>query len=199
MQTIQIEIYAFNELSNEAKENAIEQIRQQRYNYNDYLNWIIDDCYLFEPKHDELFKLFGSEYSKLNNPIIGNSRKNIYFDLDRNRHIDASEAMIINNEKMFLLWLEIPENMHDKMYFSIQSTNSRYPDTYISFEENEYDYEFSDIELKILENANDKFSYHMENVLKQIEQGYDYCFSDASLIEEIEANSYQFTENGEIY
>ena len=199
MQTIKIEIYAFNELSNEAKENAIEQIRQKRYNCNDYIEWITDDCYLFEPKHDELFKLFGSEYSKLNNPIIGNSRKNIYFDLDRNRHIDASEAMIINNEKMFLSWLEIPENMHDKIYFSIKSTNSRYLDTYISFEENEYDYQFSDIELKILENANDKFSNHMENVLKQIEQGYDYCFSDASLIEEIEANSYQFTENGEIY
>ena len=199
MQTIEIKIYEFNELSNESKENAIEQIREKRYQYNDYANWILDDCYLFEPKHDELFKLFGAEYIKLNNPIIGNSRKNIYFDIDRNRHIDASEAMIINNEKMFLLWLEIPENMHDKIYFSIKSTNSRYLDTYISFEENEYDYQFSDIELKILENANDKFSNHMENVLKQIEQGYDYCFSDASLIEEIEANSYQFTENGEIY
>lgn len=199
MQTIQIEIYAFNELSNEAKENAIEQIRQKRYNCNDYINWIIDDCYLFEPKNDELFKLFGVEYSKFNNPIIGNSRKNIYFDLDRNRHIDASEAMIINNEKMFLSWLEIPENMHDKFYFLIKSTNSRYPDTYISFEENECDYQFSDIELNILENANDKFSNHMENVLNNLENSFDYCFSDESLINEIEANDYQFTENGEIY
>ena len=199
MQTIKIEIYEFNELSNEAKENAIEQIRQKRYNYNDYVNWIIDDCYLFEPKHDELFKLFGSEYSKMTIPLIGNSRKNIYFDFERNRHIDSSEAMIINNEKMFLSWLEIPENMFDKIYFTIKSTNSRYPDTYISFEENECDYQFSDIELKIFENANDKFSNHMENVLKQIEQYYDYCFSDASLIEEIEANSYQFTEDGVIY
>ena len=199
MKTIEIKIYEFNELSNEAKENAIEQIRQKRYNYNDYVNWIIDDCYLFEPKHDELFKLFGSEYSKLNNPIIGNSRKNIYFDLDRNRHIDASEAMIINNEKMFLSWLEIPENMHDKMYFSIQSTNSRYPDTFIYFHEDENLYNFSPIELNILENAKDKFSNHMENVLNNLENSFDYCFSDESLINEIDANDYQFTENGEIY
>lgn len=199
MQTIQIEIYAFNELSSEAKQNAIEQTRQKRYEYNDYVHWIIDDCYLFEPNHDELFKLFGSEYIKMNNPIIGNSRKNIYFDIDRNRHIDASEAMIINNEKMFLSWLEIPENMHDKIYFSINSTNSRYPDTYISFEENEYDYQFSDIELKILENANDKFYNHMENVLNNLENSFYYCFSDESLINEIDANEYQFTENGEFY
>ena len=199
MQTIQIEIYEFNELNKEAKENAIEQIRQKRYNCNDYIEWIKDDCYLFEPKHDELFKLFGSEYSKMNDPIIGNIGKKLYFDLDRNRHIDASEAMIINNEKMFLSWLEIPENMHDKIYFSIKSTNSRYSDTYISFEENEYNYQFSDIELKILENANDKFCDHMENVLNNLENYFDYCFSDESLINEIEGNDYQFTENGEFY
>lgn len=199
MQTIEIKIYEFNELSNEAKENAIEQIRQKRYNCNDYSEWITDDCYLFEPKHDELFKLFGDDYAKMNNPIIGNSRKNIYFNLDRNRHIDASEAMIINNEKMFLSWLEIPENMFDKIYFSIKSTNSRYSDTYISFEENECDYQFSDIELKILENAKDKFSDHMENVLNNLESYFDYCFSDESLINEIEINDYKFTENGNIY
>lgn len=199
MQTIQIEIYEFNELSNEAKQNAIEQIRQKRYEYNDYIHWVIDDCYLFEPKHDELFNLFGEQYGKMNHPIIGNNRKNIYFDLDRNSHIDASNAMIINNEKMFLSWLEIPENMHDKIYFTIRSTNSRYADTYISFEENECDYLFSDIELKILENAKDKFSNHMDNVLKQIEQWYEYRFSDESLIEEIESNEYQFTEKGNMY
>lgn len=199
MQTITIEIYQFNELSNEAKENAIEQIRQKRYDYNDYIHWVIDDCYLFEPKHDELFNLFGEQYGKMNHPIIGNNRKNIYFDFERNWHIYASNAMVINNEKMFLLWLEIPENMHDKIYFSIDSTNSRYANTYISFEENECEYEFSEIELKILENAKDKFSNHMENVLKQIEQGYEYCFSNESLINEIDANSYEFTENGNIY
>lgn len=199
MQTIQIEIYAFNELSNEAKQNGIEQIRQLRYNCNDYINWITDDCYLFEPKHDELFKLFGNDYAKMNDPIIGNSRKELYFDTDRNRHIDASKSIIINNEKMFLLWLEIPENMLDKIYFTIKSTNLRNPDTYISFEENECDYEFSEIELKILENAKDKFSEHMENVLNNLENSFDYCFSDETLINEIEENEYQFTKNGEIY
>jgi len=198
MQTIEIQIYSFDELTQDAKNNAIEQIRQRLYNDSDILHWIIDDCYLLEPAHDELVNLCGLAYEKLSNPIFKNSRK-IYFSFDQNRHIDASNAIEITNDKMFFQWLQIPDNMYEKVYFTIKSTNSRYPDTFISFEENECDYQFTDEEIKVLEKANDKFSDHMEMILNRIESSYDYNFTDQSIIEDIQANDYQFTEDGNIY
>jgi hypothetical protein len=198
MQTIEIQIYSFDELTKDAKDNAIEQIRQRRYNDYDVIHWIVDDCYLFEPAHNELINLCGLEYEKLSTPIFKNTRK-LYFDLDRNRHIDASNAIEITNEKMFFQWLEIPDNMHKNVYFTIKSTYSRYPDTFILFQENDCEYEFTDYENKILENAKDKFSNHMETVLNRIKASYDYYFTDQSIIEDIEANNYQFTDDGNIY
>lgn len=198
MKTIEIKIYSFDELTKDAKDNAIEQIRQRRYNDYDIIHWIIDDCYLFEPAHDELIKLCGPQYKKLTCPIFKNSRK-LYFDLDMNRHIDASNAIEITNEKMFFQWLEIPDNMHDKVYFTIKNTYSRYPDTFILFQENECEYEFTDDENKILENAKDKFSDHMETVLNRIEASYEYYFTDESIIDVIKINDYQFTDDGNIY
>jgi hypothetical protein len=198
MKTIEIQIYSFDELTKDAKETAIEQIRQRRYNDHDIIHWIIDDCYLFEPAHDELINLCGLEYEKLSTPIFKNTRK-LYFDLDRNRHIDASNAIEITNEKMFFQWLEIPDNIHDLVYYEIKSNNTRYADTFIYFEELQSDYLFTDEENTILKNAKNKFSEHMETVLNRIQESYDYYFTDESIIDDIKANEYQFTDYGNIY
>lgn len=193
MKTIEVKLYNFNELSEDAKLYAIEQKKELMYK-NDLFH-IIDDCYLLEPNHLELCKII-PYYEKLDRPIIKNNRK-IYYDLDRYRHIDASEAIEINYQKEFLLWLGIPENMHEKIYYKIESTNSRYPDTIITFDADDID-ELTDNENKILENASSKFSDHMEAVLKRIEDDYDYYFSDESISQELE-DFYLFTEDGKIY
>jgi hypothetical protein len=194
MKTIEIQLYSLEELKQDAKDNAIEQIRQRRYNDYDIIHCIIDDCYLFEPAHDELINLCGLEYEKLSTPIFKNTRK-LYFDISRYKHIDASNSIIISNEKMFFKWLEIPDYMHEIVYYQINSTNSRYPDTVISFEDNE----FTDQENEILENAKNKFSDHMETVLNRIEASYDYYFTDESIIEHIESNEIYFQIDGSIY
>jgi hypothetical protein len=198
MKTIEIQLYSFDELKQEAKENAIQKIRQRRYDDSDIFRWIVDDCYLIEPEHNELIKLCGPEYEKLTSPIFKNSRK-LYFSIDQNKHIDATNAIEITNEKMFFQWLEIPENMFNKVYFTIQKTFSRYPDTFILFEENDCEYEFSDQEYEILENANKKFCKHMETVLNRIESSYNYYFTDESIIEHIESNEIYFQIDGTIY
>jgi hypothetical protein len=198
MKIIEIQLYSFDELKQDSKNNAIEQIRQRRYNDSDIFRWIVDDCYLLEPAHDELLKLCGPQYEILTCPIFKNSRK-LYFDLDRNRHIDASSAIEITNEKMFFQWLEIPDNMYNKVYFSIQKTYSRYADTFIHFQENDCEYEFTDQENEILKNAKDKFSNHMETVLNRIESSYDYYFTNESIIDHIGSNEIYFKYDGSIY
>jgi hypothetical protein len=191
-------IYQFNELSETSKDKAIDDYRQKMYNNQDIPECIIDDCYLFEPLNIDLENLFGEEYRKLDNPSIGNTRK-LYFDTGISSFLDADEAIIINNEKMFLLWLEIPEIMHDAVYFKINNTEYRYPDTIIIFEENDCQYQFSDEENEILQKAANKFSKHMENVLNRIEESFEYFYSDDYIVETIDDMEIEFTEDGAIY
>jgi hypothetical protein len=150
MKTIELKIYYFNELTTAAQQVAIEQFRDRKYEDSDILEWAIDDCFLFEPI--EIQALFGEEYTKLKKPVMANTRK-VYFDTNRNRHLDADEGIQITNEKMFLIWLGIPEEMHEKVYFTIKNFGGRYPDTIITFEGNECNYEFTAEENKILKNA----------------------------------------------
>jgi len=188
MKTLELKIYDFQELTKEAKEKAIENYREKLYEYNDFAQWAIDDCSLLEPQNKELENLFGKNY---NFPLLENNRK-IYFSLDRNRYIDISNAIIVNNEYQFLLWLGIPEKMIENVYFKIGE------DT-IEFEENDYQHEFTEKENEILKNAIEKFENHCENILDRIEKDIDYRFSDEAIIEELEINSFEFLENGEIY
>ena len=197
MKTIEVQIYYFNELSAAAQQVAIDQFRNRKYEDSSVIDWTIDDCFLFEPR--EIQGLFGEEYKKLNKPVIANTRKNIYFDTERNRHLDADEGIEITNEKMFLIWLGIPEEMHEKIYFTIKNNWARYPDTIIKFEENDSDYQFTDQENVILENAAQKFSDHMDEVLDRIGESIDHQFTDEYIAEEIEINEYEYTEDGKRY
>jgi len=198
MKTIEVKIYYFNELTTAAQQVAIEQFRDRKYEDSSVYEWVIDDCYLFEPKNAVMERLFGEEYTKLNKPVMANTRK-VYFDTDRNRHLDADEGIQITNEKMFLIWLGIPEEMHEKVYFTIKNNWARNPDTIIKFEENDSDYHFTEEENKILENAAEIFSNHMEEVLNRIEESIEYQFTDEYIAEEIEMNEYEYTADGKRY
>ncbi len=198
MRTIETQLFKFSELSDDAKKLAIEQYREREY-FDDWgIRWVIDDCYLFEPKYEELHKLFGKEYDDRQKPIIGNTRK-VYFDTDRNSHLDADEGIIINDERMFLIWLGIPESMHEFVYFTIRDKGGRYTDTIIEFEPNDWEHEFSDEENKILEDAADKFSDHMDNVLNNIKKSLEDYYSDENLMEQLDVNEYEYHEDGTRY
>ena len=195
MKTIELNIYKFNELSPKAQLNAIDRQRNGLYNDSWINEWVIDDCYLFEPKHDELIALFGDRYKNMTMPIIGNTRK-VYYSLDRNRYIDAENGIIVNNEEMFLTWLGIPKELQNKLSFTIRY--SRFDGTIVEFMEYDED-GWDEEEIKILNDAKDKFYWHMDDVLQRIEEGINYRYSDESITEELLANDYDFTENGTIY
>ena len=203
MKTIEITLYKFEELSKEAQQKAIEKIRDSYYEHNNFAEWAIDDCYLFEPKHKELVELFGEDfYKELNkgkkytdNPLINNNRSNIYFSTDRNWHLDCAEAMEISNDKYFLLWLGLTEEIinGEDFNYHIFTPNYRNSDTTIEFEgyDDEADY--------LIGEAIEKFNNHINECLKRIESNIDHQYTDEAIIEEIECNDYDFTETGEIY
>lgn len=187
MKTIEIKLYKFSELSEEAKQKAIEDTRNSYYEYNEFSKWAIDDCALLEPIEKELIKLFGKSYDF---PLIKNNRK-VYFSLDRNRYIDISKAMEIQNSTQFLTWLGLNKRLIDKVDFTIGEDTIEFS--------NQSHLEFTVIEEEKLSNAVSKFEDHCQNILKQIEDSIDFRFTDECIEEDLEANDYDFTEDGSIY
>jgi hypothetical protein len=197
MKTIEIQVYKFSELSENAKKKAIEQKRESMYTDSHILSWVVDDCYLFEPKHNEMVSLFGEEYNKMTEPMLGNTRK-IYYSLDRDRYLNAEDGIIVNNEEMFLSWLRIPKSLQDKITYTIKTVRGGNSDTIIEFFEYG-EHEISADESQILEDAYEIFCEHMDNVLNRIQADYEYHFSDEYITEDLEAMGYDFTEDGKIY
>ena len=204
-----ITVFSFDDLSPEAKKVAINHERDLRYSGGqDYAEWAVgavDDDYLFEPKNDEIEKLFGKDFytDKLNKgkeytdtPLIGNTRKNIYFDTDRNRHLDVSNAIVVNNDGFFLTWLGLSDELMDKVDYKIEPDSNRNADTIIEFEPSDSDYEFTKEEEKVLGDAKEKFSDHMGDVLKNIETSIESNYEDEAIIEHFESNEYEFMEDG---
>jgi len=192
MRTIRTKVYKFNELSEQAKQVAIEEVRNEYYEYNDFANWAVDDCALFEPKEKELIELFGEDY---NFPLIKNTRESIYFDTERNRFLDCEKAMQITNKKQFLLWLgiDIEEEAFENIYFEIITPKYRNASTEIAFDD--YDEMFEDR----IEVAVEKFNSLIRDIIDRIEADIDYRFTDEAIIEDIEANDYEFLSNGKKY
>jgi hypothetical protein len=97
--------------------------------------------------------------------------------------------MEIQDDKMFLNWLGIDNRLIDKISFEIGK------DT-IDFK---IHLELTEIQEQKLERAKEKFEDHCEDILNRIENDIDYRFSDEAIIEDIEANDYEFTEEGKRY
>ena len=192
MRTIRTKVYKFDELSEQAKQVAIEEVRNEYYEYNDFANWAVDDCALFEPKEKELIELFGEDY---NFPLIKNTRESIYFDTERNRFLDCEKAMQITNKKQFLLWLgiDIEDEAFENIYFEIITPKYRNASTEIAFDD--YDEMFEDR----IEVAVEKFNSLIRDIIDRIEADIDYRFTDEAIIEDIEANDYEFLSNGKKY
>ena len=190
MRTVETKVYKFEELSEEAKQVAIENVRQDYYSNNDFASWAIDDCALFEPIEKELADLFGKDY---NFPLIKNTRKNTCFDTDRNSFLDCQEAIEVTNDKQFLLWLGIDVNEEglEDITFDILTDAYRNSSTTIDFDN--YPGDFDDLIL----SAKEKFDNHIREVLKRIEIDIDYRYSDEAIEEDILANDYEFLSNGE--
>lgn len=192
MRTIRTKIYKFEELNADAKQVAIEEIRNGYYQYNDFAEWVIDDCWLLNPTIDEV-KNFDLE----DGILIGNNRKNIYFSTDRNWFLDCAEAMEIKNEDNLYTWLGITEDLRDDLTYDIFTPTYKNSDTKIEFEwlTDKPMAQFNDI----LDSAEEKFNIHITNCLKNIQADIEYRFTDEAIIEDIEANDYEFLISGKQY
>jgi|GEM_PF-2426799 len=187
LRIIETKVYSFNELNDQAKENAINNIRDLDH---DFAEWAVDDCSLFEP----IEVLLGKDYSF---PLFRNNRKDIYFDIDRDNFLECDKAIEITNDAHFFKWLNIPKRLANKVDYNIHTSNYRNSSTTIEFDKREY-FNITDKENITLDLAMNKFESHIEDVLNRIKTDIEYQYSDEGIIDTIEGNDYEFTTNGEL-
>lgn len=192
-----INIYQFDELSEEAKKVAIEKMRErleQTESYEAY-EWAIDDCELFEPPHAEMAELFGEDYYEKNNDnfVFKNHRKGLYFEGFGVIHI--KEALEITNEEMFLGWLGFPKKYQKYISFSFSERSYNSTTLTIDNEFLESDPRYNYIKA-LVKNAEEKFKNHLEKIKNRIVSSYNDYFSDDEMEIRISENEMEFYENG---
>lgn len=170
MRTVKVNLYSFNELSEEAKEKAIENLRDVNV-YGGWWDWISDDAERIGLKIES-------------------------FDLDRHLHCEISPYVsalecaqnIVNNHGETTDTYKVAEQFLDDH----EEPFSRYMD------ESSEDYESSELEDNLLYLEEEFFKDMGNEYAKILQIQYEYLYSDEAIIETIEANEYEFTEDGEL-
>lgn len=201
------EYLEFKELSSDAKENAINSVRETRYEDNNIADWVVDDDSLFEPSQTEMSELFGDDYYSANGNkfmIENTSPKTISFvgKQDQNYYLHCAKSIDVSNDNLFLRWLGIPPRFHNYVYYTFNDGYSS-QNTGIDFQIEDYN-EFSEkfgekgetVLAEFFEKAEKKFDSHIDNVLTRISSSIDEEFEDERIIEFIEGNDYSFDEDG---
>jgi len=198
-----VTLFKFSELSESAKKTAIQEVRDHAEEHDSDIayDWAIDDCSLFEPPHAEMTALLGEDYYDRNSHngygrfVFKNNRKGIYFNEDY-EEVEISEALEITNDKMFKLWLGIPEIFHH-----IEVKIGRDHDGTTIEMENPFngDDPRKGVIDTIYQNARVKFEAHIERIAKTIANGIEDYFSDSNMEDRInEDENIEFNEAGNI-
>lgn len=198
--------FTYDELSEESKDIALENIREGmydgKYGASNIPEWVIDDDYLFEPSEQELLNVFGANYHEdlEDSPMIANSRENIHYisKSDQNYYLHCADALDITHEEMFLGWLNFSPHFFDYISYSFRDQGTY---TKIEFEIDDPDDELTIADkeeiYKCIEIAEKHFEIYMSEILDRITDAIEYEYEDESIINIIESNDITFTEDGE--
>ena len=204
MRKLELDVFQFSELTEEAQKKAIQSVRKQYEETDrghDFPLWAIDDCSLFEPKESELKEIFEeSYYVNIGDPfMIKNNRDGIRFDLDSGI-IYSAEAMEITNRSMFMKWLGLSESLSKRITdMELLDDEGRTTEVEFYFETEDV-LKLTEEEESNLESARAKFRDHMFYVLRKIQSDVDYRWSDEGIQDDIENGSdgFEFTKTGKI-
>jgi hypothetical protein len=202
MRTIQI--YKFNELSQESKKRAIREHEweMREKDGQEALSWALDDCSLWEPPHDEMTAALGSDYYDRNLTsngqygqfVFANRRNPLRVDIE-NRYLKFGRSLEITNGAMFLTWLGIPSELQNQVEWEIDDTGA-YRSKLILTLEIESDDPQREQKMEMLQKGVCKFDVHVIKCLDRIEMGFEEYFSDENVAERLEWRDLEFTPDG---
>jgi len=186
MRIAQVEVYQFNELSEEAKEKAVNELRDINTEYSSWWD------------HDGLLDLSAKELkSRRITEHLTLSYKLVSFDFVR--HHIRFESVEVNNDDAFRKFLRVHKRLWKKCHYAFYYPS--YPSTAKTVFEIEHQegLSFTDKEEEILDRACKIMNDKINEALVSLEESYEYLTSRRIIIETIEANKYEFTEDGKVY
>lgn len=194
MRTKTVKLYKYDELSEEAKEQVLENFRRD----NQYIN---DDWY------DYLFDGFIEDAAKIGFDI---EKSEITFSLGRDAHFGIRKNGISVNDGFIKkelglkkeIWTDMKFNVNKIGYYKQEFPHDRWFDSSenaVGWYETIVECKNKDTVQKIQLFADDMLLNLVELCSKYYKKVYDewnHIMSDEYIIEDIENNEYKFTENG---
>lgn len=170
MKTVKINLYKFEELSEEAKQKALEKLYDLNVDHN-WWEFTYEDANNIGLKITE-FDLYRKEIRGEFNYSANEVAQDIL-----NNHGDTCETYHIAQD--FL-------NKWNPVFADYMDETSE------NFESCDLEDKMFDLEKNFLEEL-------LNEYLSILQREYDYLTSEEAIIESIEANDYEFTEDGELY
>jgi len=199
-----IQTFKFEDLSPEAKEKALDKLRDINQDYE----WWDGDLWL-ELSEKEMkesnIKLLSKDW--FNKPLDENEIpqgeeypaytglfkwESMEFDLDRGNYLQF-KGLEIKSDDVFKKFLGIPKNLRDKIDYWFVNYGEN--DTVIEIG-SKHNKEFTHKEELIIDKAILKFSEKINEVKSDLKKESDYRYSDEAIIQTIEANDYDFNSDG---
>lgn len=169
MRTIRIKLYKFSELSESAKQKAIENLSDINVDYN----W------------------WTSTYEDAEN--IG--LKITSFELDRNRHAKGDFLLSANEVAQNIF----SNHGHEcETYTTAEKFMKEWEPIFINYMDEEHEmYESKESEEQLQEIENEFLISLLEDYSIMLQNEFEYLQEEEAIIETIEANEYEFTITGE--
>lgn len=171
METVEIKVYSFGELSEDAKQNAIENLSDNNVDYS-WWKYIYEDANNIGLEIDE-FDLCRSKYCK--GQLLYSASEvaaNIFKEHGEDTSTYTTALNFMNDWKPIF-------------------------DDYMN-EESE-GYESRDNENKMIDLESDFLDSLLKDYANMLQDEYEWLISTEAIVETIEANEYYFTEDGKLF
>lgn len=202
----------FDDLSESAKEHAIEQRRQSMYDFAD--DWFSQyDGQIYDSKSTPHFD---------GDDVFEGYPKPKYYDVASNSGSDFIQfdlEFAKGGEKKLMNYLKLPKPLQDKISIGFTNSKSNYyeyntqivfyddmgntidlDDPYDLYRSYYSDEEKNDIptrqEYEKLQTAKEKWDDLMNDSLDNLRQNYEYQFSDEAISEDLQANDFEYDADG---
>ena len=203
MRIKETKVYLFDELSEEAKDKAVEKLSDINIDFE----WWFDEGLIelsSKEMKDRHIKLSDKWYEISPHANIKGEYpaytglfkwKQIYFEIDRNSYLQFVD-LEVKDDDTFRKFLRIPKRLWQDCHYSFD-TPGRYRNTFI-VTETENGEDFTPKQQEIIDRAIEIFADKVSEGLSNLRVNYEYLSSREAIIDTIKANDYEFTEDGEI-
>lgn len=186
METRTYQVYKWNELSEEAKQKALERYR--------YFNVEDDFWFDYDGKTGFSKKEIAKYHLELEHSSDLLEYKKLYFDIDRGWYIQFVDCEFAHEETA-RKFLRVPKALWERVYWTF--INYRENTTRLEYESQD-EHEFTSKQIQILDRAVEQFASKMHEALHDLQKTWEYQVSDEAIIESFEINDYDFTDDGRI-